>query len=44
MLRRLELSKDGELLRAAAVLLDCPERLELDMPQGFTRTAAGTVQ
>ena len=39
MLRCLELSKNGELLRAAAVLFGRPERLELEMPQCRLRVA-----
>lgn len=39
MLRCLELSKDGELLRAAAILFGRPERLELEMPQCRLRVA-----
>lgn len=39
MLRCLELSRDGELLRAAAVLFGRPERLELKMPQCRLRVA-----
>jgi ATP-dependent DNA helicase RecG len=39
LLRGLGLLRDGELLRAAAVLFGCPERLEFEMPQCLLRVA-----